>query len=93
MWGPLATLPPTGVVACTRGLMGPDPIIPQTNAAPYLRLLEIPQHCEPTHKRTLNDTTLLNGDRRTVINSLPERPASTVGCLVAGRGTADGIMQ
>jgi len=85
--------PPTGAVDCARGLVEPDPITPQTGAALSLRLLEILQHREPTHKRALNDTTSPNDDRRSVINNLPERPASTVGYLVARQSTADGIMQ
>jgi len=55
-------------------------------------LLEILQYREPAHKRTMSDTALKE-DRRTVVDNLPDRPASTVGHQTTKQHAADGIMQ
>ena len=80
-----------GVISGSRGLVGPGPKIPQIDAALSPRPPEILQYCEPTHKRTLSDTTPLNDDRRTIVNNLPERAASTVG--YQRQHAVSGIMQ
>lgn len=80
-------------ISGTRGLVGPALTTPQTDAALSPRLLEILQYREPTHKRTLSNTTPLNDDRRTAISDLPERPASTAGDQTPKQHAADGIMQ
>ena len=73
--------------------MGPAPAIPQTDAALSPRLLEILQYHEPTHRRTLSDTTPLGDDRNPVADGLPERPSSTVGYQSTKQYAADGIIQ
>jgi len=65
-------------------------MILQTDAALSPRLLEILQYHEPTHKRALSDTTPLNDDRRTIVNSLP---ASTVGYQIPRQHAGNGIIQ
>ena len=73
--------------------MGPAPAIPQTDAALSPRLLEILQYHEPTHRRTLSDTTPLGDDRKAVVGDLTERPSSTVGYQSTKQQAGDGIMQ
>jgi hypothetical protein len=80
-------------ISGAQGLAGSGPTTPQTDAALSPRLLDILQCHEPTHKRTLSDATPLNDSRRTVVGSLPERPASTVGYQTPGQYPTNGIMQ
>ena len=82
-----------GAINGAQGLIGSGPATPQTDAALSPRLLDILQYHGQTHKRTLSDITPLNDDRRTVVGSLPERPASTVGYETPRQNPAGGIMQ
>ena len=77
----------------TQGLAGSSPTIPQTDAALSPKLLDILQYREPIHRRARSDTTPLNDDRRTIVDNLPERPASTTGHQSTRQPGVGGIMQ